>query len=335
MKKLLIFLSLILAAVCIWLAILDGKYVVERKIEIDVNAEKISALVTDFKMWPKWSPWQVLEPNAKISYGELSAGLGASYSWEGDILGSGEMKNIEIDDHFSVLQDLHFTIPQKSKSKVFWLFEKENDSTTMVTWGLRGKMPFFFRFMAKKMDSFIGMDYERGLKMLKDLAENDVVYSRIEVNGVVELDSTRYAAIITETNFNELDTIMKKSYEKIFEVINSQPEVKISGYPFALYLENNFVTGYTKVIMGVPYVGKIEPADHVIPSVRSAFKALKISHTGDYGHLGNAWAAAYMYARHMKLKKLKGESAFEVYVSDPEETMCAGDLVTEIYLPVK
>lgn len=62
-------------------------------------------------------------------------------------------------------------------------------------------------------------------------------------------------------------------------------------------------------------------------------QAFAVEHIGSYEHLGNAWSAANMYARHKKLKQSKC-GGFEIYKNDPKETPPA-ELRTKFYLPVK
>jgi len=63
-------------------------------------------------------------------------------------------------------------------------------------------------------------------------------------------------------------------------------------------------------------------------------KAMKVTHTGPYRHLGNAWAMAESEIRYAKLKKNKKQPPFERYLNDPGDT-AEKDLVTEIFVPLR
>ena len=66
--------------------------------------------------------------------------------------------------------DLTFLKPWKSQAKVaFYL--KEEGASTQVRWTIDSGIPFFLFWMKKQMEIFVGMDYDRGLTMLKDLVE--------------------------------------------------------------------------------------------------------------------------------------------------------------------
>ena len=51
-------------------------------------------------------------------------------------------------------------------NQVDWEFENSGDST-LVSWEMSGKMPFLFRFMAKRMEPMLARDYELGLALLE------------------------------------------------------------------------------------------------------------------------------------------------------------------------
>ena len=53
----------------------------------------------------------------------------------------------------------------------FWQFDSIGEGTT-VTWGMKGKMPFFSRFMTLFFDKMAGLDFEKGLAGLKEVCEN-------------------------------------------------------------------------------------------------------------------------------------------------------------------
>jgi len=51
----------------------------------------------------------------------------------------------------------------------------DDGDQTKVTWTMNGCVPIFLFFMIGMMKAWIGMDYERGLMMLKELAEKGKV----------------------------------------------------------------------------------------------------------------------------------------------------------------
>lgn len=82
----------------------------------------------------------------------------------------------------SISYDLRFLKPWKSQADVTIFLLEESDGTE-VTWTMDMSLPIFLFWMKKAMEVYIGMDYERGLLMPKDLGETGSVPSRLEFLG--------------------------------------------------------------------------------------------------------------------------------------------------------
>lgn len=69
---------------------LPQSYSANKTIQIDASAHTVKALISDFKQWSKWSPWEQVTPSIKFSISEPSKGPGAYQSWTSQ-WGHGEM----------------------------------------------------------------------------------------------------------------------------------------------------------------------------------------------------------------------------------------------------
>ncbi|HEX7030680.1 MAG TPA: SRPBCC family protein, partial [Gammaproteobacteria bacterium] len=56
----------------------------ERSIVIEAAPSEVFPLVSDFREWRAWSPWEELDPELKRSYSGAERGKGAVYGWEGN-----------------------------------------------------------------------------------------------------------------------------------------------------------------------------------------------------------------------------------------------------------
>ncbi|WP_075591586.1 SRPBCC family protein [Labilibacter marinus] len=336
MKKFLITIVVVLivalGSAAIWLATLDGSYDVKRSITINKPNAEVFNLVQDFNQWKTWSPWLCMEPEAEVNISGNGKKVGDTYAWTGELVGSGEMKHVKIVDGKSIDQDIVFKEPMESSSFVYWEFSNINDSTTEVTWGMKGEMPFIVRFMAEMMEPMIGMDYERGLKMMKELAEKGYVASKVEIIGIVDAEEIKYMGERTACNMDEVGDNMKNSFNKLHEYAatnNIQYNKALTVYHDFDLIKGN--CDYTTAIpvkdttgIAKPYYGDISPA----------IKALKIRFTGDYEHIGNAWAAGMTYSRTYKLNESKKIPPYELYLTNPMEETDSRKWVTEVYLPI-
>ncbi|TLX74886.1 hypothetical protein E9993_10810 [Labilibacter sediminis] len=337
MKKfllsILIIIVIAIGAAAIWLATLDGNYDVKRSITVNKSNAEVFNLVQDFNKWSAWSPWLCMEPDAEVNVSGDGMSVQDAYSWSGELVGSGTITHVKIEDQKSIEQDILFISPMESKSFVYWQFNNVNDSTTEITWGMKGEMPFVVRFMTKMMEPMIGMDYERGLKMIKELAEKGYVSSKVEIEGIVEFDQVTYMGEKVACTMDEVGETMKTSFNNL----SSYAEENSLQYQkaFSIYHKFDFMTGDCVYTAAIPLKEKIETqAPYYIDEVPT-IKALKIKFTGDYEHLPNAWATGMTYARTHKIKENKDVAPFEVYLNNPMEEQDKRKWVTEVYLPVK
>jgi len=153
---------------------------------------------------------KLLTADATINYSEIQSQVGATQSWNGKLIGSGDMELTEVSDNM-LRYDLNFQKPFKSSAKVRYQLS-EADGQTTVEWIMDGKLPWFLFFMTKVMKVFIGMDYERGLTMLKEYAETGKVASSLELIGEGELQEMYYMGIEGASSLKEIDEIMQKDF---------------------------------------------------------------------------------------------------------------------------
>ncbi|MFO7724800.1 MAG: SRPBCC family protein, partial [Oceanipulchritudo sp.] len=130
--------------------------------------------VVDLEAWQEWNPWNEVDPDIEIIYGERSEGTGASYSWESDIAGDGEMRILEAVPNEFVRYELIFEgyedLPSYSEIEIEPVDEPQG---THVTWTFEGNVGsnFFARWMSVMVDRFVGSSYEDGLEALKERCE--------------------------------------------------------------------------------------------------------------------------------------------------------------------
>ena len=172
-KKILIVLSIALAAFLACVATRPDTYQVSRSIQTTAQPARIYLLVNDFHNFPNWSPWQRLDPAMQISFGGPPAGVGATYAWQGNKdAGKGQMTIIESIPNRKVGIDLVFIDPFASRARTDIDIEP-TDVGSKITWTMRGEHNFVSKLMSMftPMDALIGNDFEEGLRNLKRLAQ--------------------------------------------------------------------------------------------------------------------------------------------------------------------
>ena len=302
---------------------------VEKSLRIAVPPEKVFESLRDFRQWRSWSPWVIAEPDCALSYAED----GRSYSWDGKIIGAGELVLTSEDPPYALDYGLSFFKPWKSQSRTRFALRADGDGT-MVTWTMDGSLPAFLFWMKAQMEIYVGMDYQRGLTMLKDELETGVVPSRLEFPGEEDYAARSFVGSRHKCEVAEIGAAMASAFEKLHAEIGAGG-TSPSGPPFSIYHNWDPVKGNAEFTAAIP----VESPPQSLPSgVMSgelpAGRAYLVRHTGAYPHLGNAWASGLMHGRAKQFAQDKKTAPFEVYLNDPRETPEA-ELVTVVHFPVK
>lgn len=173
MKKFLLFLLLIIVAILLYATTRPNSFHVERSIVIQAPADKIVPLIDDFHQWPRWSPWENIDPNMKRTLSGAPSGVGAVYAWDGNRkVGAGRMEIIEEEKPTHVGIKLEFFRPMAGSNPTNFNLQPQGDGTH-VTWVMEGPMPYISKVMCifMSMDKMVGSDFDKGLAKLKAEAE--------------------------------------------------------------------------------------------------------------------------------------------------------------------
>ncbi len=147
----------------------------QRSVVINAPPDKVFALITDFKQWPTWSPWEKLDPNMARTFSGTERGVGTVYTWDSPSkAGSGRMEIKQAVQPSEVVIQLNFIKPFVSQNTAeFTLQAQASTNATQVTWAMHGPNPYMAKLMQVfiSMDTMVGKDFEEGLTNLKRLAE--------------------------------------------------------------------------------------------------------------------------------------------------------------------
>jgi predicted transcriptional regulator YdeE len=306
------------------------KFDLSRSITIDSNIEKVLEQIKDFKHWGKWSPWSICEPDHKVSYSGTAGETGHSMKWDGKVIGSGEMKIEEVDGH-KINYDLQFFKPWKSSSKSQLEVTKDGDKTK-VTWSMQSSMPFFLFWMIGTMKSWIEMDYDRGLAMLKEICEKRKINAKTTNEGLVNFEGFSYVGVENSGPMEKMPKKMETDFKKLHKLLESNG--KSAKQWITIYTNINMKTK-TFTWIAACSAEDLEGLDLGSEFVKESIntqKMLKIHHAGSYRFLGNAWSMGMMTVQGMKMKQ--NGKPFEYYLNNPMET-AEDDLMTDIYFPIK
>lgn len=296
---------------------------------IDATEEKVWERIIDFNEWKIWSPWAILEPSSKVDVSED----GKFYKWVGKQIGEGSMKIVDFDTNKRVEIDLNFLKPWKSYAKVILYLRPKNNGCE-VEWEMQSSLPFFLFFMKKMMIAFLGLDFDRGLRMLKELVEHGKVSSAMENQGLQKLPGVKYIGIDSVCTLAEIGADMSAKLKMVHEYIRAN-NIEIGTQALNIYFKSDMVNDrmtYRAAIV-VPSI----PANLQSPMVGGELdlsNVYTIKHTGKYEHLGNAWGMHSTLERNKVYKRTKKIEGIEFYVNNPMNT-APEDLITLVYVPTK
>ena len=146
---------------------------VERSATIKAPPERIFAMITDFRGWRAWSPYEKRDPEMTRNYSGADKGKGAAYAWDGNRnVGAGRMEIADVTPPSKVVINLEFLRPFKANNTAEFLMRPTADGTA-VTWAMFGPNLFVGKVMGIfiDMDRMIGKDFEDGLANLRAVAE--------------------------------------------------------------------------------------------------------------------------------------------------------------------
>lgn len=303
---------------------------VSKSIVIEARLEKVFASVRNFKEWEAWSPWLRSEPGCPLKYAED----GKSYQWDGQIIGSGELAVVADEANKRIDYRLSFFRPWKSENTSAFHFAERNGATE-VTWTMEGSLPFFLFFMKGMMSAWVGMDYDRGLKMLKDYLEIGSVPSEMEFLGTQPFEGFKYVGSSCECSIDDIGETVKETLRKVRQALVAAGHEVRNG--FTIYHKFSMSKGVTSLTAGflVENPPATPPAGLEVGEI-PACSTYGIKHTGAYKHLGNPWAAGMMHSqcKPKQFQKDKSVPDFELYLNDPTE-VGARNAETVVHLPAK
>jgi uncharacterized protein YndB with AHSA1/START domain len=173
----LVILLLLALVLVIFAATKPNEFTIRRSISIHAAAERIYALIADFRQWPKWSPWEALDPNLKRTMSGMESGVGAIYEWDGNKkAGAGRMEIVQASPPSRIEIRLNFLRPFRAENKVVFTLIPAGDGTNVI-WEMSGINNLGFKIMGilMNMDKLVGRDFEKGLAAMKAEAEKPAV----------------------------------------------------------------------------------------------------------------------------------------------------------------
>ena len=323
---------LVLVVIVVVLGLVAPKdYFAERSIRTSAPPEVVFSHVRYWKDWHAWSPWAEQDSTMQSSVTGEDGEIASLYSWTGDpdLTGRGEMSTTGVTPNEQVRYHLHLIEPWESESDGYVRI-KPVDRGSQVSWAMYGKnaFPWNVAMLFMNMDKMIGPDFERGLELLKGLAEKDAAVLARYPASEVEFPGGRYAVIRAMVPFTGIKDFFIRSLGTVEQATSKARGVRIAGAPVGLYYTWDEKAGSTDLAVGMPTTGTVETSNVSMIDVPPG-RAFKVDYYGPYEGMVAAYGSLSLYF-HVQGLTFKGP-AMEEYVTDPTAEPDTTKWLTRIY----
>ncbi|GAB1396997.1 MAG TPA: SRPBCC family protein [Saprospiraceae bacterium] len=175
LKKILIAIAMLIAAVLLAALFIKKDYAVEKQIVINKPKQTVFDYIKLLKNQDNYSKWAMMDPNMTKTYRGTDGTVGFVSAWDSkqENVGAGEQEIKKIIEGERIDLALRFTKPFEAHDDAYLVTEAVNDSTTNVKWGFTGAFPYPMNVMNLFMDmeKAVGGDLQTGLENLKKVLE--------------------------------------------------------------------------------------------------------------------------------------------------------------------
>ena len=210
-KRILFWLAIIVGLVALSGPFLPTDFAVERSIIINAPHGAINAYLESPKMWDKWSAWSSdRDPTIKFTYSGPEVGKDAKQEWTSKELGSGWLKISSSNAKTGVAYFVGFDKDAEPYRGTILLQRPPNGAPgVLVSWSMLGSTEnnYLMRYLAFKLDDWIGADFEYGLNRLKEFSEADAdAYLKKEAEAKAAAEALKTATTTTSTTSASVTT---------------------------------------------------------------------------------------------------------------------------------
>lgn len=325
--------------------VIKKDFQLERSIVINASPEQIFPHVQYFTKRNAWYPWYKMDPDIKTKIEGEDGVIGTTSSWEGNKqVGRGQQTLTVVEPHKRVDTKLVFLEPWQSEANAYLIID-EVDRGSRTRWGFVARFPFPFNVMTlfMNMDKSVGNDYANGLRMLKDIVENEVHGKSIhsETNKPnqtpmykieqTEFPETHFVAIRETVKIEDLSAGFQTNLPKVYKTLVEQGH-QPAGMPHGMYYDWNEKEGTTDVAYAIPVKEKIDLGEGFTSLHIPKTPVAALDFYGSYEKLKDGHGAVHAYIHEHKLGM--ANPAIEEYATDPELEPDPNKWLTKIYYPI-
>ncbi len=321
----------------------DGKYNIAVTKSMEVPTSLAFNTVNDFEAWKQWGPWTTMDPEIKITMGDTTAGVNASYSWESEHpdVGTGAIRNINNVANTTIEQEISFKKSYgTSTATMYWDFEPQTGQKAVtVTWGVKGELGLLDKIYGALFSSNSKTPtselYNRGLESMERYIKDSMKEFTVRFDGISQYGGGYYLYLTASSN---KAGVYQKKDAMVAQIKNYMQSNNIGsgGIPFTIFNHVDPTTGNLIFSASVPVNERITTAtgSDVLCGFMPPLTAIKTTLMGDLVNLDKAFNKGAEYIAEKALEKDPIFSFFEVYIQDSSNSENPADWVTHVYIPI-
>lgn len=320
-----------------YIAVQPNTFSFTRSVVINAPTSLVYKKVNDFKNWGAFSPWMQQHPNAQITYGKVTSGTSATYSWNAPQSTEGSIHTLASDENLLITQQLSLTNPLTLESDMEWNFEPA-ETGTKVTVSMTGKQNFMTKMhtvFSSSMEETLAPLLEQGLFKLDSTVTADMRKYSVTVNGITDHSGGFYLYTTASCKINELDA-------KIAELLPSlqkyalQNNITVVGSPFVNVITWDEQNNAVIVSCCLPTTERvITTSSDVLTGELPNFRAVKTTLKGNSIHLKEARQTTKDYISKNGLIVPENSPVMEIHTIEPNKGENPADWTTQLYMVIE
>jgi effector-binding domain-containing protein len=304
----------------------------EKSISINAPASVVFEQVAKLSEFNQWSVWSLGDSSAVYTYQGTDGTLGASSSWKGHPLlsGEGKLEITAIEPGSSVTQSLELTDPKKV-SAISRFTVVEQNGISRVTWNfsLATPRPWNIFNLFADLNKEKGADFEKSLQALKERVEKRTGNTTGKTYEVQPMDfpATRFAMVRQQVKWADISVFFKSHLDILYKETARQQIA--AGAPAGLYFvwdEKNQQTDMGAALT-VPAGSTIQGTIFRTEDI-PASKAIYVTYAGPYDRIADAHNSLDQYLANKKLQQKT--PVIEQYISGPNNEKDSSKWITKI-----
>jgi hypothetical protein len=172
LKKILLWLAIVIVAISLLAQLIPSKWKVERTIVVQAQPAAIYPLLAEVENWAKWNSFSTNDSAIQHFYPMEKSGVGAVDKWQSKKFGDGSATITKADPAAGVWFDLRFERMPDQVSPGAFEFSPADGGTKITYWveGKHGRNPVH-RIFGLFMGNFLNPMFDESLANIKRLAE--------------------------------------------------------------------------------------------------------------------------------------------------------------------